>query len=268
MNTPTIRFPRTTTPELVTLKHAAELSRPHGFTRLLGSSTKIAKSNTADADTLTAVVYLTPAGQGVSIDLCADATDECKMLCLGPNSGRGQFSTIQAIRAARTELYASNPQLFATILRAEIHAHVRRARAAGLVPALRINGATDIPVELCFSWLFELYPDLLCYDYTKSFTRMLRWLESSSSRRQHLTFSYLPSNRLESRRVLEAGGSVAVCFEGKTAADFPATFLGARVIDGDATDRRFEDPAGVVVGLTPKGSRAKHDTSGFVVRGA
>ena len=57
--------------------------------------------------------------------------------------------------------------------------------------------------------------------------------------------------------------------------DVPATFtFGARsaqddvpvrydVIDGDATDLRFKDAKGVVVGLKAKGG-ARKDTTGFV----
>jgi hypothetical protein len=37
-----------------------------------------------------------------------------------------------------------------------------------------------------------------------------------------------------------------------------------RVIDGDLSDDRTEDPQGVIVGLRPKGEAGKRDTSGFV----
>lgn len=46
----------------------------------------------------------------------------------------------------------------------------------------------------------------------------------------------------------------------------PAEWNGMRVIDGDEHDLRHLDPRGVIVGLTPKGRKAKRDTSGFVVR--
>jgi len=41
---------------------------------------------------------------------------------------------------------------------------------------------------------------------------------------------------------------------------------GHPVIDGDKHDLRFLDPRGVIVGLTPKGNKAKRDMSGFVLR--
>jgi hypothetical protein len=47
----------------------------------------------------------------------------------------------------------------------------------------------------------------------------------------------------------------------------PETFMGHRVIDGTEHDLRHLDPSPVIVGLDPKGQKAKNDTSGFVVRG-
>ena len=45
----------------------------------------------------------------------------------------------------------------------------------------------------------------------------------------------------------------------------PLRFWGYDVVDGEMHNLRFLDPAGVVVGLKPRGL-AKHDTTGFVVR--
>jgi len=61
-------------------------------------------------------------------------------------------------------------------------------------------------------------------------------------------------------QVAAAGGNVAVVFDG-----MPNTYAGAPVVDGDASDLRFLDPDGVVVGLKAKGD-AKKDDSGFVKR--
>ncbi len=77
----------------------------------------------------------------------------------------------------------------------------------------------------------------------------------------HLTFSRSEINEADCLEVLAAGGNVAVVF-----ADRPATWNGYPVIDGDQHDLRHLDPKGVVVGLSPKGLKAKRDTSGFVVR--
>jgi hypothetical protein len=60
-----------------------------------------------------------------------------------------------------------------------------------------------------------------------------------------------------------AGHNVAMVFHGA----LPESFAGFPVIDGDKHDLRHLDAkGGYIVGLTPKGRKAKADTSGFVVR--
>ena len=44
----------------------------------------------------------------------------------------------------------------------------------------------------------------------------------------------------------------------------PSHWQGIKVIDGDDSDLRFQDPRGVIVGLLEKGL-AKKDETGFVV---
>ena len=79
----------------------------------------------------------------------------------------------------------------------------------------------------------------------------------------HLTFSRSEKNDADVLPLLRAGKQVAVVFAGKT---LPTLYQGYRVIDGDRHDARFLDLRGVVIGLRAKG-KAKHDTTGFVVRG-
>lgn len=62
---------------------------------------------------------------------------------------------------------------------------------------------------------------------------------------------------------LLAGENVAMVF----ADGLPESFAGFPVIDGDKHDLRHLDAkGGFIVGLSPKERKAKHDTSGFVVR--
>ena len=74
-----------------------------------------------------------------------------------------------------------------------------------------------------------------------------------------LTFSRSETNGAALLR-LPSTANVAVVFHKR----LPDTVAGRRVINGDATDLRFLDPQGVIVGLLAKG-KAKRDTSGFVV---
>ena len=79
----------------------------------------------------------------------------------------------------------------------------------------------------------------------------------------HLTYSFTENDSFSDvYNMLISGINVAIVFEGEP----PKRWNGFEVIDGSAHDWRFRDPRGVVVGLCAKG-KAKHDQTGFVVRG-
>jgi hypothetical protein len=106
--------------------------------------------------------------------------------------------------------------------------------------------------------LFERFPDVAFVDYTKIVSRFARKLPAN----YHLTLSRSETNEGECLEALERGINVAVVF-----ADKPATWHGFECIDGDEHDLRQLDPrGGYVIALSPKGSKAKRDLSGFVVR--
>ena len=86
----------------------------------------------------------------------------------------------------------------------------------------------------------------------------MKWATGGMPSNYSLTFSLTESNDTDAKRVLGAGGSVAVVFRDT----LPRQFLDAPVVDGDRHDVRTLD-AGVVVGLKAKG-HARRDTSGFV----
>lgn len=62
-------------------------------------------------------------------------------------------------------------------------------------------------------------------------------------------------------QALEHGINVAVVFPTR---NFPATWNGYPVVNGDANDLRFLDPKTVVVGLKAKGDAKKLDVGQFV----
>jgi hypothetical protein len=82
-----------------------------------------------------------------------------------------------------------------------------------------------------------------------------------------LTFSLSEENEPAARAVLAHGGRVAVVFRNAAAvtAAVREQFWSAATIAGDDDDLRFLDPAGSVVALYVKGSRAaKGDGRGFI----
>ena len=110
-------------------------------------------------------------------------------------------------------------------------------------------------------WAAAEVPELRVYDYTK-----IDPTREVIPKNYRLVYSY--SERPEAKEValryLQQGGTVAVCFSTKKGEALPDQFLGYPVIDGDERDDRFNDPAGVVVGLRAKGAARKG--SKFVVK--
>jgi hypothetical protein len=106
--------------------------------------------------------------------------------------------------------------------------------------------------------LFEHFPSVQFYDYTKIPTRKIADIPN-----YNLTWSYSAFNPKYAEyfdTALDKGMNVAVVFNH----DLPKEFKGVRVIDGDKHDLRFLDGTNVVVGLRAKG-KARKDTTGFVI---
>jgi hypothetical protein len=144
----------------------------------------------------------------------------------------------------------------------EITAHVRKAERKGMKAAVRVNGTSDLPGLA--RRMAKLFPDTVFYDYTKILPSALRHDVANYS----CTFSHDgPGNVDECLTALSSGVPVAVCFDTKRGHALPAAWYGWPVIDGDASDLRFLDRRGVVVGLRAKG-RARKVRNGFVVETA
>ena len=171
----------------------------------------------------------------------------------------GIFPAIQVARLRRRELFLTDRQAFKAQLWDEVRRFVIKARRRGLVPAVRLNGTTDINWGRLMPELMAAFPSVRWYDYTKDLTRAL-----AQPRHYDITYSRAEGRDGEALVALRAGVRVAVVFSTKRGEDLPATWHGYRVIDGDLTDLRFLDAGGVVVGLRAKG-RARKMAPGFVV---
>lgn len=231
---------------------------PKGFKRLLGT----ANAKTSKGEVLgyfTGILYLSPANESGVMDTCPMATDECRSACL-KSSGRMIMPNSVQSRIWKTRLLHSNREQFLAFLRYDIQRLIRRAAKLGLIPAVRLNGTSDLP------WLaLQLareFPNVQFYDYTKLPKPYLRTRANYA-----ITFSYSGHNLTESLDALAHGVNVAVVFDTRKGQALPTAWRGYQVIDGDEHDLRFLDPAGVVVGLRAKGPAIKQ-TSAFIVRTA
>jgi hypothetical protein len=228
---------------------------------------------------LNAINYMAPASTAGVGNLCPHASPGCLALCLGWYSGQaGMLSNdkletgsnaVRASRVRKAQLFMHDRQAFLANMRNAINACIRKARRESLQLCVRPNGATDIAWESVkiqgehqqFS-IVDLFPQVQFVDYTKNYKRMLRFCNHMLPSNYHLTFSRSETNEAECLSVLRAGGNIAVVFAG----EFPSSYLGYPVFDGDESDLRHLDPKGHVIGLSPKGRKAKADASGFVVR--
>lgn len=244
-------------------KDSANLARfeaRKGYKLLGTSSYKIDKSNKSSTYH-TAILYLSPADSVAGVNVCPMAyIAECDEPCLN-TSGRGAMTSVQLARQAKTALYRDYPAIFWAMLDADIKKFQRYCKRRGLIPVVRINGTSDLVVEVKAPWILTGNPDVVFYDYTKILTR-----DVSAFPNYSLTLSYSEANadyaKTALQQALKTRQNLAVVFGNA----IPSTFLGLPVISGDDDDMRFLDPIDgpYVIALTAKG-KAKNDTSGFVI---
>lgn len=228
-----------------------------GFSSLLTfKNKKIEKSNAAGSRYLSALMHLAPAKSAGGQNVCASASPGCIAACLH-TSGHGRYQRVQDARIVRTRFYLENREKFKEMLRIELQKFEAKSKKKGLMPAIRLNGTSDIVWEKVWPELFTEFPNIQFYDYTKHVKRCLKGWKLPAN--YHLTFSRSENNQEDCDKVLAAG----ICNVAVVAKSKPSLLWGHKTFSMDETDLRFLDPKGVGL-LTPKG-RAKYDKSGFVV---
>ena len=210
---------------------------------------------------LTGIFYGSPAQESGVLNACPHSSEACRFHCLYKQGRASVFQTIKEARIRKTKEFKFESETFREKLRKEIFLLVKKAKAKGMIPAIRLNGTTDFPWEKIpvggKANLMECFPEVQFYDYTPNPFRPYSKLPVN----YHLTFSRKEDNEAQVDYAISRGVNVAVVFRSK---QFPETYKGRPVINGDLSDLRFLDPRGVIVGLSAKGT-AKKDMSGFVV---
>jgi hypothetical protein len=239
---------------------------------LLGISS--AKTRKGEAlNFLTGILYLSPSTLSGVGNVCPWA-GTCKEACLN-TSGRGAFNSVQAARVKKTKAFFADREAFMEALYEDCKSLVRKAKRAGMLPCIRLNGTSDLAFHRLIvpskgKTLMDLFPTVPFYDYTKSVKKALDNARGLHAANYYVTFSRdSAANESECEQVLRAGGNVSAVFRDT----LPAVWKHRPVLNGDVTDLRFLDRrakagrSGYVVGLKAKG-KAKRDTSGFVVDSA
>lgn len=215
---------------------------------------------------LTGVLYLAP--HTISgFQVCPKATTGCMASCLY-TAGRGVYTKTQEGRINKTRWFFMERDSFMEGLVKNVEALIRKAKRENMIPAVRLNGTSDIAWEkikvvrngISYASMMKAFPEVQFYDYTKVLGRKTALALDN----YHLTFSLSESNQADAVKALAQGYNLAVVMKLRRKEAKPKTWSGYPVINGDETDVRFMDGKGKkIVALFPKG-KARHDNSGFV----
>ena len=217
----------------------------------------------------TFILYMSPFTQNSKgVNLCPMASEGCASACLFESGFGGMYTSVKQGRIDKTEFYLRDRVGFLDKLVVEITKLEKKFADSEFILAIRLNGTSDISFEKQKTsngkTIFDTFPNVQFYDYTKNYTRFAKQLPSN----YHLTFSRSETNNDISMELLKAGHNVAMVFT-----KLPDTYMGYKVINGDDNDLRFLDEDNVIVGLkykkiTGKGGAEKNKqslTSGFVL---
>ena len=249
--------------------------------KLLGVGTNAKTVKGDGSEYLTAILYMTP--YKVWVETLGRYSNSCPMAeqagcidaCLN-TAGRGAFNNVQSARMRKAQWFYNDRAGFMDTLFEDVTKFVNYCKKRNIQPCVRLNGTTDIQWELIpipnivkgepKKNIFEQFPDVQFYDYTKIANRR----KVKDIPNYHLTWSYSgadPRYAAMLDTAITNGMNAAVVFRSNFIKVVPKCWhkwQGYPVIDGDKDDLRFLDPkGGHIVALSAKG-KAKKDTSGFV----
>lgn len=179
----------------------------------------------------------------------------CSSVCVAFN-GNGNYPNVIKSRINKTKKFFQDRANFLNDLILDIFKAVEYSTFYGFVPTFRLNAYSDIKWEnvriksFGNCTIFELFPDVTFYDYTKHTNRQ-------TPKNYHLTYSHWGKWE-HTKNQIKQGQNIAMVFDVKKAENLPKMFKGLKVIDGDKTDLRTPKNDGInsIVGLRAKMSKA------------
>lgn len=235
------------------------------------SNTKLISKGSSNAKTIknsleTHILYLMPYDQNSKgISICTKASKGCIKGCLVESGLAEVYKTINEARRRRTEMYINDRTAFCNKIYHELFLLNKKAVKKNGKIEVRLNGTSDLDFIAIIKNrigkdILADFPNLIFYDYTKVLGKVLKY----KGQNYVLTFSRSETNEIECKKALSMGANVSVVFDHKK--PMPKTYLGAEVVDGDLADDLMLELSGKILGLKAKGSNAKADQTGFVVR--
>lgn len=215
----------------------------------------------------TGIMYLAPYDVS-GFQVCPNSTAECRAACLY-TAGHGRYSTVQQGRINKTKWFFQERDTFMLQLYKNIESLVAKAKKLNTIPAVRLNGTSDIAWEkiafekdgVKYRSIIHAFPNVQFYDYSKILGRK----SAIALHNYHLTFSLSENNDADAIQALQQGYNVAVVLKLNPTDEKPETWGGYPVINGDETDVRFQDAkGGHIVALTAKGTARKMPVGGFI----
>ena len=125
---------------------------------------------------LSFILHLAPADLSGK-EVCPKRTAGCTAACLNTAGRGGMFkkgentNMIQQARIRKTKEFFADRDAFMLQLAKDIQKGIRQAAKLGLTPVFRLNGTSDLSFEKYavagFKNIFEMFPTVQFYDYTK-----------------------------------------------------------------------------------------------------
>ena len=143
-------------------------------------------------------------------ETCASKSKGCAIACLH-TAGNSVFMPQKTLgRTNRTLMYFKERAGFLAKLCREIRNHEINCKKKGLVPVVRLNTTSDIMWEA--HKVFQAFPKVQFYDYTKHFKRMLKFLKGELPSNYHLTFSLNEANHSQGDQILKKAVTLRLYF--------------------------------------------------------
>jgi len=239
------------------------------------TNTKLRKSGPEVESAGMSLAHHKSAGVG---NICTHASDGCIPTCVGEQGLASVWGSIKAARIEKTRMFYENRAEFRQWMRKDIKRLIRKAKKNGKKLAVRPNMFSDVYWER--HGIIQEFPDVQFYDYTKHPGRIAA--RNILLPNYHVTFSRSEDNHVDVMRALRSNCNVSVVFADRGRPfvanrshlqRLPKTWHGFKVVDGDVSDLRYEDPVGrrrgSVIGLRLKAhsleTRATAIASGFAV---
>ena len=201
-----------------------------------------------------------------AVNLCKHSTKSCRSTCLF-YSGHGSMSKIMESRIELTKFFLTEQERFMRELECEIFYYKKKAHLDNLKLAVRLNTTSDVDFQdimfysgNTFTTIFNCFPDVTFYDYTKDFCRVscydnydLTYSFDKAKIREMVKIEYEDSTYFNNKRL-------AAVFYGKSA-DIKNYIKSSKLLIKQAYEENNASKALSLINVPKKESKLFQDSS-------